>query len=1000
MIDSRYVHHRRRSYRGDVTTWQRPEPPARWLRMAQSAFVGRRSQFEILEQVWHSVRGGSRQLVFVGAEPGGGKTRFVAEAALALHGQGAGVLWGSCTDDMGMAHDPFVEPLVTLLGGLTAEGPGPELPRRTTTLLQTLSASTLDSEPGGADAGVMLSEARRAVVAALGWAAAVRPVVLVLEDVHWAGPAGLDLLKHVAGRLDDLPVLVLATLRNTPPDRSEELSRVSSDLFRLEGVVRLDLPGLDVDEIAAYLEQRRLGSGGEARRTAAILRDSTGGNPFLVRELCRELAGGASLHELTTVAPSTYAESVGSRLHTLGAEDRAVVSVAAVMGEELEVGELADAVARFRGVAVGRESVMTAVGRAKALGLLDPHQTEAATTRFPHALARRAVIGTLSDLDVARAHAAVALALESGHPAAARRTVRLAAHFTGAAVLGHEAAAVRYLTEAGDLAGSSSAHAEAADCYERAAGFTSDPHARDELLLAAARSSLLGWDGERARRLDEQVATSDDPALRLEAAIGTRPPTGATASTPEGPGTSWRARWRGTRRRPSRSSCSPPRTSPACTPGPATTPPDAGWAPRPSHGRGRSVTRCARQGAVYRPQRRQRVRPAPRDPRPGRGAERPGAGVTLAGGGVRARTAAPPAIRGRTSRRARARRAGAPGGGGGHRPAILGLGLRSSVLQPRPEQGGARARGRVPRPLPASGRADALVARRRRPRRDDAVRAAPQDRPAGGGAFPAAAPGREQRLGPGGSRPRDRAARDRADPRLAAPPAGHRSRGSPGIGDLAGHPDVPGRCGGVAARRRGGGPDAAAGGPYAGHNLLAAEFLHPLGSADLPRARLLYVLGCAGAEEAFESALAIDRRMGAILHEASTLAAYARHVTLHPVDGTDAAALAGQARVLADRHGLVRVQRDLDELAGQDRPRWGLTHREQEVLNLLGDGRSNREIAEILVISEYTAANHVRSILMKTRSANRTQAAVLARGSGQPSTPTIRRWEEPGDRAG
>jgi DNA-binding CsgD family transcriptional regulator len=167
--------------------------------------------------------------------------------------------------------------------------------------------------------------------------------------------------------------------------------------------------------------------------------------------------------------------------------------------------------------------------------------------------------------------------------------------------------------------------------------------------------------------------------------------------------------------------------------------------------------------------------------------------------------------------------------------------------------------------------------------------------------------------------------------------------------------------------------------PYAGHNLLASEFLQPLGSADLPRARLLSLLGRPGAVAAFEAALEMDRRMGSTLHTAGALVAYSRHVAAHPVLSQDAADLAARARSLAERHGLVRVLRDLEELEGLDRPRWGLTPREQEVMALLGDGRSNREIAETLVISEYTAANHVRSILMKTQSANRTQAAVLAR---------------------
>src|SRR4029079_4105035 len=114
---------------------------------------------------------------------------------------------------------------------------------------------------------------------------------------------------------------------------------------------------------------------------------------------------------------------------------------------------------------VSREALVEILGTAKSLGLLDATHAETATARFPHALARQAVVETLSDVDLVNAHAAVALTLEAEHPAAVRRTVRLAAHFAEAAVLGYEAEASRHLTEAGDLARGSSAHAEAADCY-------------------------------------------------------------------------------------------------------------------------------------------------------------------------------------------------------------------------------------------------------------------------------------------------------------------------------------------------------------------------------------------------------------------------------------------------------------------------------------------------------------------------------------------------------
>ena len=115
--------------------------------------------------------------------------------------------------------------------------------------------------------------------------------------------------------------------------------------------------------------------------------------------------------------------------------------------------------------------------------------------------------------------------------------------------------------------------------------------------------------------------------------------------------------------------------------------------------------------------------------------------------------------------------------------------------------------------------------------------------------------------------------------------------------------------------------------------------------------------------------------MGSVVHVAETLAAHA--LALHATDPARARALAAQARALAEPIGQVRVLRSLERLACLAGPA-PLTAREAEVLGLVAEGLSNREIAARLFISANTAANHVRSILMKTGTANRTQAARYA----------------------
>ena len=168
---------------------------------------------------------------------------------------------------------------------------------------------------------------------------------------------------------------------------------------------------------------------------------------------------------------------------------------------------------------------------------------------------------------------------------------------------------------------------------------------------------------------------------------------------------------------------------------------------------------------------------------------------------------------------------------------------------------------------------------------------------------------------------------------------------------------------------------------YAGTNLVAGQFVAVFGSAERYLGALDSLLR-GPAEEELAAALEMDTRMGSVLHQAHTLAAQVAHARR---TGADVADLTGRARRLAEPLGLRRVLRFLDgaepRVPAPRRP-GGLTSREAEVLQLLGEGLLNREIAERLVISENTAANHVRSILAKTGSGNRTQAAMFAAAHG------------------
>ncbi|MDT5105423.1 MAG: hypothetical protein QOI25_2936, partial [Mycobacterium sp.] len=172
---------------------------------------------------------------------------------------------------------------------------------------------------------------------------------------------------------------------------------------------------------------------------------------------------------------------------------------------------------------------------------------------------------------------------------------------------------------------------------------------------------------------------------------------------------------------------------------------------------------------------------------------------------------------------------------------------------------------------------------------------------------------------------------------------------------------------------------------YAGLNLVAGQFVAVFGSADRYLGGIDSLLGTGTPEEWFAAALEMDTRMAAPVHQALTLAAHTRHLRRNHADARRITELVDRARALAEPVGHLRVLRQLETKTDPEAVtarRDGLTSRETEVLRLLAEGLSNRDIAARLVISENTAANHVRSILAKTGSDNRTQAAMYAAAQG------------------
>ncbi|WP_242901669.1 ATP-binding protein [Actinomadura terrae] len=446
-----------------------------------TAFVGREPELARLDEAARAAAAGRRGIVIVGGDAGMGKTALVERFARTLGDRGWTRAWGRAPETGGA---PAAWPWAELLHELTAAvPPEPALAARLGPLLDDAAAGPAAAP--GADAGTGRFRLHLAVGDYLDEVAGRAPLLLVLDDLHWADEETLALLTRLAERLRDRPVLLVTTFRQT--EVPERLAAALALLARHEPE-RIDLGGLSVPEVAALVRDTCDARLGDAELSA--IAERTAGNPFFTRETARLLeAEGVSA--ATRRVPAGVGDVLRRRIARLPEPAQAVLRDAAVVGRDASLGVLTD-------LAGDEDTVLDAVEAGLASGLV----TEPAPgrMRFAHALVRDTLYTGISRARRVRGHGRVAAALERHSP---DEVAAIAHHYLESGADPDKA--VRYARLAAEAAEARFAHAAAADLWVRAVETlrARGPEAvrdRLEVEVAAIRASALAGDVVAARR--------------------------------------------------------------------------------------------------------------------------------------------------------------------------------------------------------------------------------------------------------------------------------------------------------------------------------------------------------------------------------------------------------------------------------------------------------------------------------------------------------------------
>lgn len=484
-------------------------------------FVGRTSELGTLLDVWERVKARGVELVVLTGDPGIGKTTLLGQFVRTATEDSGLVLYGRCDERPSAPYQPFVEALEHLVAHCSDREldavfrtSASELSR----LLPSLSDRMGVEVPSrAADLESERWRLQDAIGTTLRALCDIEPVILVVDDLHWAGTTTLDLLARILSDDGHHRMMVLLSLRGWEPDADPNVHRLLGGRHRVHrSVTDVALAGLDALEVGELVAEWKHVDVFDERKSTELW-EITAGNPLFVSQVLRSNTGD---EVVPADIPPGVADVIGHQLDRLGGHTLSFLRTAALVGPRFELQVVAAATALERGAALDclEEAVLGGFVRA-----LDGSPVRG---EFIHALVRRTIEAQLSDGRRRDLHARIAGALEESQVSAlADRTRRLAFHWSEAGEFGDVVKGCAAGAQAAADAIDHFAIAEAIVLLDQAATLSAlAPDARrdGELAVLRAEAMCLGsMPGAREAQLEaaDRAGALGDGALLSRAAL-------------------------------------------------------------------------------------------------------------------------------------------------------------------------------------------------------------------------------------------------------------------------------------------------------------------------------------------------------------------------------------------------------------------------------------------------------------------------------------------------